>query len=336
MKMSPAAVLSVLATLILAAVVCGPSLSDSGEPATDDTAQDLATQYLAAAVNDPVARLQGRLDRGEAKLEWYARHGYLRAVLRELGISPASQMLVFSKTSLQRDHISPNAPRAIYYNDRCYVGWVRGGRVLEISAVDPKWGGVFYTLSQEKSDRPRFIRQTYDCLACHASPMTDNIPGHVVRSVFARADGNPDLSAGSFLTTPESAFSERWGGWYVSGTHGDQRHMGNVIARGSDPEALLDRDAGANVSDLRTFVDTTPYLSGHSDIVALMVLEHQTHVHNLLTRANWRTREALRDERRMNGFENKPADQPRPPPRAGSRAPSSRWCGRCSFPARPR
>jgi hypothetical protein len=278
-KATPAAaagtvLLSAVFALVLAALACGPSASKI-EPAPDD--MDLATQYLAAPMNDPVACLQQRLARGEAKLEWHTRHGYLRAVLRELGISPASQMLVFSKTSLQREHISPNTPRAIYYNDRCYVGWVQNGRVLEISAVDPKWGGVFYTLSQEKTQKPRFVRQTYDCLQCHSSPTTDNIPGHIVRSVFVRGDGNPELSAGSFLTTPESPFSERWGGWYVSGTHGSQRHMGNVVARGSDPETLLDRDRGANVSDLSKFVDTAPYLSGHSDIVALMVLEHQTH-----------------------------------------------------------
>jgi hypothetical protein len=272
-------------------------------------------QYFSAVPDDPVARLQKRLNTGQARLEWYDRHGYLRAVLRELNVSPASQMLVFSKTSFQRDRISPRTPRALYYNDQVYVGWVQNGDVLEISAVDAKQGTVFYTLRQEKTSKPRFVRQTYDCLQCHQSSVTTgDVPGLVVRSVFAGADGNPELRAGTFVTSDDSPFEERWGGWYVTGTHGRQRHMGNVVARGAgeDGEVTLDRDAGANVFDLAKFLDTAPYLTRHSDIVALLVLEHQTTVHNLLTKANYLTRDALRDERRMNAFENKNPDERRP------------------------
>ena len=311
-KLTPVATVGALIALALAALFCGPSSSagQNGGPADE---RDAAAQYLTTPADDPVARLQRRLDRGEARLEWHERHGYLRAVLRELGISPASQTLVFSKTSFQREHIAPRTPRAIYFNDNCYVGWVQGGGVLEISATDPKWGAEFYTLGQEKTSRPRFVRQTYDCLQCHSSPMTRDVPGYTVRSVFPGPDGNPELSAGTFVSTHESKLDERWGGWYVTGTHGRQRHLGNVIARGgSDGAVTLDQEAGANVSDLGKFVDTSPYLSRHSDIVALMVLEHQTHVYNLLTKANFLTRDALRDERRMNGFENKKPDERRP------------------------
>ena len=110
--------------------------------------------------------------------------------------------------------------------------------------------------------------------------MSNGVPGHVMRSVYARGDGQPELRAGSYLTTDESPISERWGGWYVTGTHGRLRHMGNVIARGEDMGSLLDTESGANVTNLNGFLDTSPYLTRHSDIVALMVIEHQTHLQN--------------------------------------------------------
>lgn len=314
MPVAAAALLTVLAAGLAALAPASSTARQGGGPTSEENA---AVQYLAAApAADPVARLQKRLDSGQVKLIYDSKSGYLRSVLRELGISPASQMLVFSKTSLQRDHISPRTPRAIYYNDACYIGWVQNGGLLEISAVDPRHGAIFYTLRQQKTARPRFARQTYDCLQCHSSPTTGNVPGHLVRSVFTRIDGNPEFSAGSFVTTQESKMSERWGGWYVTGRHGKQRHMGNVVARGggggNGEEVTLDREAGANVVNLERFVDTAPYLTRHSDIAALLVLEHQTLVHNLITKLNYQTRDALRDERQMNLFEKADPDQRRP------------------------
>jgi hypothetical protein len=137
--------------------------------------------------------------------------------------------------------------------------------------------------------------------------------------MYALADGQPELGGGSFVSGDRSPLSERWGGWYVTGTHGRQRHMGNSVARagardgeGGTAGPELDREAGANVTDLRDRFDSGRYLSRHSDLVALMVLEHQTTVHNRITKANYLTREALRDEQVMNKFENKPADERRP------------------------
>src|SRR5207244_7707809 len=88
--------------------------------------------YATAPVNDPVARLQARLDRGELKLDSNPKNGYLAALLKALNIPASSQSLVFSKTSFQRDRISPQRPRALYFDDDTYVGWVRGGDVVEL------------------------------------------------------------------------------------------------------------------------------------------------------------------------------------------------------------
>ena len=256
--------------------------------------------YLSAKATDPVARLQERIDRGTVALRHDDELGYLKSVLEQLRVSPTSQTLVFSKTSFQHTRISPRTPRAIYFNDDVYVGFARGGDVLEFASVDPNLGAVFYLLDQGKTDKPVFQRATHDCLQCHHSGKTEEVPGFMVRSLYSNRVGAPIFSAGSFVTTHESPLKERWGGWYVTGTHGAQRHMGNVVLEHSLNPEHLDREAGANVVDLMGRVNTGPYLSQHSDIVALMVMEHQTQMHNLITRLNYETRIALRQEAEIN------------------------------------
>lgn len=264
--------------------------------------------YLTAPLTDPVARLQGKLERGEANLKYDDRYGYLPDLLRQLEISPSSQMLVFSKTSFQRSRISRRSPRAVYFNDDTYIGFVQQGEVIEISAADPQQGAVFYTLDQAKAERPTLQRQTHDCLQCHSSSKTQDVPGHLVRSVFPDGSGMPVFNAGTFNTSHESPLKERWGGWYVTGTHGQQRHMGNVIVTDRQRPERLDVELGANVAELTKLIDTSPYLTGHSDIVALMVLEHQVKMHNLITAAGYQARLALHYEASINKALGRPAD----------------------------
>jgi hypothetical protein len=263
--------------------------------------------YLTGPVDDPVSRLQAKLDRGEATLN-YDKHGYLADVLRELGISQSSQMLVFSKTSFQRSKISRRTPRAVYFNDDTYVGFCQQGEVIEVSTTDPQQGAIFYTLRQESVDKPTFQRQTHDCLQCHASSKTQDVPGHLVRSVYPDAMGMPVFNAGTFSTSHESPLKERWGGWFVTGTHGRQTHMGNVIVTNRQRPELLETSAGAKVTDLTGLVDTSPYLTPHSDIVALMVLEHQVKMHDLIIAANYQARMALHYETSINKALGRPAD----------------------------
>lgn len=251
--------------------------------------------YSRSRPTDRIAALQVEIDAGRATLARDPDHGYLRPLLDRMGVPVSSQVLVFSKTSFQAARISPRAPRAVYFADDLYVGWVQGGDVLEISSVDPDLGAVFYTLSQKPADRPRFIRQTDNCLQCHDSAgLTLGVPGHIVRSVYPGGDGLPRLNLGTFRTTYRSPLEERWGGWYVTGTHGAMRHMGNVtFPDRPDPDLKRFAELGANRVDLSDRFDVEPYLAGTSDIAALMVLEHQAHLHNLLARANHETRIAV-------------------------------------------
>lgn len=260
--------------------------------------------YSTAPRTDPIAKLQSRLEDGRTTLGFDERAGYLPALLRELKVPESSQVLVFSKTSFQRERIDPQHPRALYFSDDVYVGAVDRGEVLEISAVDPQLGAVFYTLSQQQAEKAALVRQLDSCTQCHASSMTDGVPGHLVRSVYPDSRGQPILSAGSFRTTYQSPLRERWGGWYVTGTHGLQRHLGNALFREPIDLEKIDYEAGANVTDLRGRVDLAAYRTPHSDIVALMVLEHQTPLHNQFTVANYRTRLALREQEVLNKMLN--------------------------------
>jgi hypothetical protein len=265
-----------------------------------DALERAPINYKTAPADNVITALQKRIDEGKVRLPFVDDHGYLPAVLKELNIPQSSQVLVFSKTSFQRERITPKTPRALYFNDDVYVGFCLRGDVLEVSAVDTKLGTTFYTLDQEPDERPRFQRQYDNCLACHASTATGGAPGHLVRSVFPDRLGLPILSAGSFRTDHSSPLKERWGGWYVTGTHGGQEHMGNwVIENRRDPESATNAK-GQNVTDLKPRFTIANYLTLHSDIVALMVLEHQVECHNRIVRALINTKQALHYQETLN------------------------------------
>lgn len=256
--------------------------------------------YSQPSQNNPIAKLQREIDGGQRHLTYDEEHGYLQSVLDALSISEESQVLVFSKTSFQLHAISPRRPRALYYDDKSYIGWVQSGDVLEIMTTDPERGEVFYTLRQEPEEKPQFVRDKGQCTVCHASSRTQRVPGGLVRSAFVNAGGMPHYGAGTFNTDQSSPLSERWGGWYVTGKHGAMRHMGNCIARDRDKPENIDREAGANVTDLGKIFPVDKYLTPHSDIVALMVLEHQLQMQNLVTLANYESRRSAHHDQVMN------------------------------------
>jgi hypothetical protein len=240
------------------------------------------------------------LAKGEVKFSYDDQCGYLRSLLAALDVPISSQMFVFSKTSLQRQKIAPLTPRAIYFNDEMYIGFCQDGDVLEVSAVDPQLGTVFYSLDQHVHTTPVFTRQTDNCLLCHGSSNTEGVPGHLVRSVFPDRGGQPILSSGSYRIDHTSPIKNRWGGWYVTGTHGDQKHLGNLVFRQPEVREPISQTEGLNVTNLSHLFETKPYLAPHSDLIALMVLEHQAQGHNLLARASIETRMALHQETMLN------------------------------------
>ncbi len=234
---------------------------------------------------DPVDTLIREIKSGKVQLEFEPNHGYLRDLLKRLDIPWSSQILAFSKTSMQGTHISPRKPRAIYFNDQVYVGWVNGGDLLEISSIDAEEGNHFYTLPNTKQREVSFEKNPMECIACHGQRSDRSVPSLIIRSVYPDDEGYPLFTSGGRFTTPSVPLKDRWGGWYVSGSHGKDRHMGNVIAKGENRENALDMEAGANLMDLRKLFDSNEYLTPHSDIMALMIAEHQMEFQNRVGRA---------------------------------------------------
>ena len=230
--------------------------------------------YRSQNLSDPVAILQKRLDRGEATLRYEPQHGYLRSVLEALRIPVSSQTLVFSKTSFQFPQITPATPRALYYNDDVYVGQVHSSKFLEFVSFDPTQGAIFYILDERQTNHPTFERAETDCLQCHVGSATRGVPGVMLKSVLTKPSGYPAAGSPAFITGHESPWNQRWGGWYVTAREGAPASMSTNLS----PAAP---------------VDTSTYLINSSDLVALLVLAHQTQMHNLITQTNYQTRLAL-------------------------------------------
>ncbi len=241
--------------------------------------------YNNAVATNAVAQLQKRLETGAVTLKHDDSYGYLLAVLEELKIPKSSQMLVFSKTSLQRELISPATPRSLFFNDNIYVGFIPGAPLIEVSVADPKLGGVFYTVEQTASKAT--LARNNQCLECHASAKTMGVPGHLVRSFATDESGVVDLGTGISQVNHRTPLDERWGGWYVTGTHGRQTHRGNLVGKAAFQQQTKEPNYAGNVTNLSAYLDVSRYVAKESDIVALMVLEHQTHMHNFITRLNY-------------------------------------------------
>lgn len=274
------AALSASALIGIAARLSGESPIAPDRPAFDEEMK----VYKATVASGAVAALDRRLERGETKLLHEPAHGHLLSLLRELKIPVASQLLVASKTSPNKAVISPQNPRALYFNDQVCVAYVPSAELIEVAAADPRLGIVFYTLDQQATGKPRFVRDDR-CLECHASSKTLDVPGLMVRSFLTKDDGEVDVLSG-LLVNHRTPLADRWGGYYVTGTHGRQTHRGNLFG----PEAIArherDPSFNANVTDLRTFLDVARYPEPGSDLVALMTLEHQAHAQNLLAKLN--------------------------------------------------
>ena len=293
-----------------AALVLATAQSRTLFPGTLDSHP--AIDYRTSALADPITALQRQLSAGSVSLEFDGAHGFLKSLLATLDVPVESQILLFSKTGIQHPFTNPANPRALYFNDRVIVGYIPGAPVLEVAAHDPQQGVIFQTLPQEPGlpphdaqnasrgprpgTAPRFVRPDR-CLTCHLSANSLGVPGILVRSMFTDVTGRTRPQLGSAIVDHRTPLEERWGGWYVTGTHGSARHMGNAMV-----SATMERGEDA-ISDATLNRHTLPGVSAAayplptSDIVALMVFDHQGHAMNLLTRLGWETRVALAEGR---------------------------------------
>lgn len=237
-------------------------------------------RYSDTAATDELTQLASDWQSGKRTLQGTTELARVREILAALRVPESSQILVFSKTSKQNSLIHPGNPRALYFSNNCYCGYVPGG-AMEVIIHDAVLGPVFYLIDLGHAQKaPVVERDTSDCLSCHGTGRTENAPGVLVRSVFPDENGHALLALGSTLVSHDTPIAERWGGYYVTGSIA-LPHLGNRTYTEKESNA----PALANLDDLRAKIDTSKYPCATSDIVALMVLEHQCQAHNLLTSA---------------------------------------------------
>lgn len=273
---------------VFALVITSAQPGRSAFPGTID--QHPAIDYRGTAVTDVVTRVAA------SGLAFEGQQGYLRSVLAALDIPVESQVLLFSKTGIQYVFTDPQNPRALYFNDRVVVGYIPSAPILEIASHDPRQGVIFYLLKQEPAAPPSFVRAPV-CLSCHLTGNTLDVPGLLVRSMFTSPEGRTLPQLGSFVVDHRNPLEERWGGFYVTGTHGGARHMGNSMVTDMSHPAAAIGDATLNRAALDSRIDLALYPAASSDIVALMVFDHQGRAVNLLTLLAWQTRIAAAESR---------------------------------------
>ena len=265
--------------------------------------------YSATAPQDAASKLQRRLEAGELVLAGNDRD-VLLTLLRELKVPVESQVVVFSKTSLQRGRIRPGHPRALYFSDSVYVGWVPDG-LIEVAAIDPQLGPVFYSFDpQTIRGAPKALVRDSDCLRCHGGTFVRDVPGLFARSVVPSDTGEPLLRHGSELVDDQTPFEKRWGGWYVTGYTGSESHRGNVFGA-EDGDHLVFNLSDERPAKLGDYFDTSRYPAATSDVVALLVFEHQMAMQNALTRAAQSCRKMMEYQRSLQkSFKEPITDEP--------------------------
>jgi hypothetical protein len=253
--------------------------------------------YFTRKPQDPMSLLMEKIDAREVKITEENGKPLVERLLRELKLDKDTQVLVFSKTSLQKRAVSYRNPRAIYFNESVYLGWMPNGRV-EVASFDPEIGPLFYFQRQLDDTRSRLFVRTRSCLGCHAGNATNFIPGSLGRSVYPDRTGRVLKGIEDYRRSGHHIpLQDRYGGWFVSGQHGKMRHMGNSIATREDGQVTIDRKRFANLEKLDQFFPTDSYLAPGSDIAALLVFDHQVTMHHRLVEATYRARQALFDSK---------------------------------------
>jgi hypothetical protein len=268
------------ATLVIATMastIAQPAYHDIDEPPHN---------YAQRVPEDRFTRLKSFFESGQIALDSSSEKAFLGSLLEALEVPASSQMLVFSTTSLQLSLISPSNPRALYFNEEAYVGYVPGGRI-EIVALDPQLGAIFYIFDIPKEGRPLRIERSGRCMNCHAGEETGHVPGLVVKSVVPSPRGGSLTAYRLGATGHGVPFDQRFGGWYVTGRHAITNHWGNLTGRLQNGELLTT----PNPPGQRFSFDTYPVAA--SDILPQLLLEHQAGFVNCVVEASYRTRTAL-------------------------------------------
>jgi len=269
--------------------------------------EDPPINYSATKPNDRATKLNEAFQKQADEIRGWPARRRLRWLLEQLEIPVDSQLLVFSKTSQQRNLIGPKNPRVLYFSDEAYVGWVPGG-AIEVTLFDPVLGATFYLLDAQEDGAKPLLQRDNQCLSCHKS--FERTPSLRARSIMPDAEG--EALSGSSLSNlePGTPYADRWGGWYVTGAPSPFRHRGNTVGKSEADFRTTDGQGGVTLQSLQAHFDTGRYPKPTSDIVALSIHDHQVYVHNVLAAANQTARLSLARWPATREILQLPADAP--------------------------
>jgi hypothetical protein len=267
-------------TLVGLVGVLGSALASEWEPDLDSEPH----RYFQRTAVDRFSRRIPELAAGGLPLDRSSERAFLKSLLRALDIPESSQLLVFSNTSLQLSLINPDNPRALYFSDDLYLGYVPGGKI-ELATLDAELGAVFYIFDIPRSDSRVVVERARRCMNCHANEDTLKVPGLSVKSVAPGPGGGSLDTFHPGQSGHTQPLAERFGGWYVTGTGGFDGHWGNRMGR------LYQGELSATPLEPGTRFSFERYPVATSDLLAHLLHEHQVGGVNRLIRAQYRFRE---------------------------------------------
>ncbi len=242
--------------------------------------------YWQRAPQDRFTKIKTALETGKLPLDRSSEKAFVVSLLKALEISPATQTLVYSTTSLQLSRISPRNPRALYFNEDIYVGWVPRGQI-EIASIDPALGGIYYIFNIPRGPVPIRIERSTRCFNCHAEFENGRVPGLLLKSVVPGPGGGSLESFHGDITGHSIPLKDRFGGWHLTGKHSITAHWGNIV--GTLSPAGLKKYANPPGRQFRW--ETYPVPT--SDVLAHLLHEHQVGFVNRAIKATYDTRAAL-------------------------------------------
>ncbi len=245
-------------------------------------------QYWTATPQDRFSLLKNELSEGKRTLDITSETAFLQSLLSALEVPVSSQMLVYSVTSLQKDMISPRRPRALYFNDDTYVGYVPGGQI-EVISLDPTLGGIFYIFDDFRPGRRPQLERSEDCMRCHSPRYMEGIPGLVVESVVPGITGGGEKAFRREVTGHGIPLDLRFGGWHVTGAPPSLKHWGNLL--------MVYTDAGRQERPIQPgeLFNLQRYLRPTSDVLPQLLHEHQVGFVNRAVQATYRARTLLQE-----------------------------------------
>lgn len=257
-----------------------------GQPLAEGSYQDFEKpphNYKTRPLHDPFSKMISRFETEPGILDRSSEKAFLLSLLKVFDVPVNSQMLVFSTTSLQLSLISPSNPRAIYFNEEIYVGFIPGGRI-EIVSLDPELGGIYYIFDIPRGERPLRFERSNRCMNCHVSEDTGFVPGLVIQSVVPGPTGGSLDAFRNGQSGHGIPFEERFGGWHVTGKHGITNHWGNLTGRMAAGEITrIPNEPGTRFRWEKYPVNT-------SDILPHLLHEHQAGFVNRVVEAAYRAR----------------------------------------------